>query len=91
MRYAEKIAHTVMEHHRVNDRREFFEIAPLPYFTPMEQSCYDKTSIYLEYFIELIEEHFGYGNFWYHDVDIEKMYEFYRQGQLLFPEGIKGY
>ena len=41
MRLAEKAAHECLRGHRVNDRREFFEIAPLEHFDEYEARNYD--------------------------------------------------
>lgn len=56
MRIAEHIAHVVLDDHRINKRREFFEIAPTPHFTQFEQTDYDTTSVFLDALLELIEE-----------------------------------
>ncbi|MDV7708525.1 GIY-YIG nuclease family protein (plasmid) [Acinetobacter baumannii] len=61
MRKAEKIAHIRLEDHRVNPRREFFEIAPLPHFNEFERTDYDISCTFLDVLIELIETDFRYG------------------------------
>lgn len=43
MRLAEKAAHICLKMHRVNNKREFFEIADALNFTELERSCYDST------------------------------------------------
>lgn len=60
MRKAERIAHIRLDSHRVNSRREFFEIAPLPNFNDFERTNYDMSCIYLDALIQLIEDDFDY-------------------------------
>lgn len=60
MRKAERIAHIRLNRHRVNSRREFFEISPLPHFNDFERTNYDMSCIYLDALIELIEDDFDY-------------------------------
>lgn len=77
MRHAEKIAHIRLEEHRVNPRREFFEIAPLPHFSDFERTDYDISCIYLDALIELIENDFEYCEISYQRINsIEELKNF---------------
>ncbi|CAI3155047.1 hypothetical protein MWMV18_MWMV18_02052 [Acinetobacter calcoaceticus] len=60
MRHAEQVAHLRLDSHRINPRREFFEIAPLPHFNDFERRDYDMSCIFLDTLIELIEDDFDY-------------------------------
>ncbi|MFP0265674.1 GIY-YIG nuclease family protein [Acinetobacter pittii] len=60
MRRAEQVAHLRLDSHRINPRREFFEIAPLPHFNDFERRDYDMSCIFLDTLIELIEDDFDY-------------------------------
>lgn len=63
-RIAEKIAHDVLSGHRINERREWFEIAPVcsQLWFPGIQGDYDTTSNYLDALLEVIEDAFEYCN-----------------------------
>jgi hypothetical protein len=83
MLLAEKAAHVCLDGHRINSRREFFEIAPLPYFDDFERTDYETTCVYLDTLIEIIEEGFKTLELNYMDIDINKLYQLYRaQGNL---------
>lgn len=47
MRLAEKAAHAALEAHRINPRREFFEIAPSPHFNLEERHNSETTDAIL--------------------------------------------
>lgn len=70
-RVAEKIAHGVLAEHRINDRREWFEIAPIQsvLWFPGIQGDYDTTSVYLDALVEVIENAFDYFNMQYHSLN----------------------
>lgn len=61
-RYAEKVAHSVLDGHRIYYRREWFEVIPpeSSLWVPGIESCYDTTTTCLDTLIELIEESFSY-------------------------------
>ncbi|MFC3153176.1 GIY-YIG nuclease family protein [Litoribrevibacter euphylliae] len=83
MRLAEKAAHECLRGHRINDRREFFEIAPSEHFDEYESRDYDLSCVYLDTLIEIIEEGFSYMNLEFMSVDIRKLYQLYLdQGNL---------
>lgn len=82
MRQAEKIAHYRLQDHRINPRREFFEIAPSMDFHDFERMDYDITSTCLDVLIELIEEDFQINSMDYVDVDIQKLYTAHLNGEL---------
>ncbi|MDF2274629.1 GIY-YIG nuclease family protein [Aeromonas caviae] len=83
MALAEKAAHTCLEGHRINPRREFFEIAPLPDFDDFERTDYETTCVYLDTLIEVIENGFYTLELNYMSVDIDKLYQLYLdQGDL---------
>lgn len=91
MRLAERVAHTLLSGHRLNSRREFFEIAPSSDFDMYEQNCYDTTSCFLETLVEIIEDGLHELDILFYPVDIFKLYESYIQTQQLFPDGVKGF
>lgn len=91
MRLAEKGAHALLSGHRVNSRREFFEIAPSSDFDIYEQNCYDTTSCFLETLVEIIEDGLNELEIFFYAVDIHQLYENYIETQRLFPEGVKGF
>lgn len=70
-REAEKIAHEVLSGHRINERREWFEIAPIDseLWFPGIQGDYDTTSIYLDALLEVIENTFDYCGMQYHSIN----------------------
>ena len=69
--------------HRINNRREFFEIAPSEYFDKYESSDYDISSCYLNTLIEIIENGFNYIDIFFISIDINKLYRlFLEQGNL---------
>jgi hypothetical protein len=82
MRRAERIAHYRLEYHRINPRREFFEIAPRQDFNEFERMDYDITSTCLDVLIELIEDDFYMYSMEYLSVDIQKLYEMHLNGEL---------
>jgi len=83
MRLAEKAAHECLRGHRINNRREFFEIAPSEYFDKYESSDYDISSCYLNTLIEIIENGFNYIDIFFISIDINKLYRlFLEQGNL---------
>lgn len=83
MRLAEKAAHECLRGHRINDRREFFEIAPLEHFDEYEARDYDMSCFYLDTLIEIIEEGFYYLGLEFVSIDIQKLYRlFIEQGNL---------
>lgn len=73
-RLAESAAHAILDDHRVNGRREFFEIAPLPYFSDFERRDYDITSDFLDALIERIEEGFDYWGISYRMAGSEEIF-----------------
>lgn len=84
MRLAEKVAHACLSGHRINERREFFEIAPSEYFDKYESSDYDISSGYLNTLIEIIEDGFKYMDIYFVSIDINKLHKlFLEQGNLL--------
>ncbi|HHP0514352.1 TPA: GIY-YIG nuclease family protein [Vibrio harveyi] len=70
-RKAEKIAHAVLADHGINERREWFEIAPIQssLWFPGIQGDYDTTSTDLDALLEIIEEEFEYCDMPYHSID----------------------
>lgn len=56
MRLAERATHAVLHDHRINGRREFFEIAPTPDFSVAEQTDYDLSCTFLDHLLEIMEE-----------------------------------
>lgn len=72
---AEQAAHEILKGHRVNGRREFFEIAPLPHFSSFERTDYDITSDFLYTLRGLIEEGWDFLDITYHDASPEDIYE----------------
>lgn len=65
---AEDAAHYILDEHKVNERREFFEIAPLPHFNIFERSDYDITSEFLYFLKGRIEEGWDFLEIVYRDV-----------------------
>ena len=64
MRYAEKIAHDSLSDHRINNRREFFEILTIPdcislNISEYERYNYDASCMYLDALINAIEDNFS--------------------------------
>lgn len=82
MRQAENIAHNRLQDHRINPRREFFEIAPSMDFHDFERMDYDITSTYLDVLIELIEGDFQINSMNFLVVDIQKAYTAHLNGEL---------
>lgn len=83
MRLAEKAAHECLRGHRINERREFFEIAPSEHFDEYESRDYDLSCVYLDTLIEIIEDGFHYMDLEFIPVDIRKLYQLYLdQGNL---------
>ena len=82
MRQAEQIAHCRLEDHRINPRREFFEIAPRRDFDEFERMDYDVTSTCLDVLIELIENDFATHSMQYCSVDVNKLYEMHLKREL---------
>lgn len=76
---AEEAAHEILSGHRVNGRREFFEIAPLPHFGSFERTNYDITSDFLYTLRGLIEEGLNFLAIIYHDASPEDVYEAHQQ------------
>lgn len=70
-RLAEQIAHAVLDDHRINERREWFEIAPSQseLWFPGIQGDYDTTSVYLSALIEELEGAFAYHGVKYQSLD----------------------
>lgn len=56
MRLAENAAHVVLEAHRINPRREFFEIAPSPGFNLQERHDDINTDSILWYLAGLLDD-----------------------------------
>lgn len=57
---AEKIAHDVLIAHRINMKREWFEIVPVNSMNrfPGVEGCYDDTSVFLEALVWQIQDAF---------------------------------
>ncbi|HAS6087995.1 TPA: GIY-YIG nuclease family protein [Vibrio parahaemolyticus] len=91
MRKAEEVAHFVLKDHRINPKREFFEIAPEPHFSAYDTVDYDTSCIYLDALIEIIDNMLYDMDVEAVDVNIRKFYEHYYEGRYLFPEGVKGF
>ncbi|PTT24256.1 GIY-YIG nuclease family protein [Pseudomonas sp. HMWF021] len=78
---AEQAAHEVLRGHRVNDRREFFEIAPLPHFSSFERTNYDITSDFLYTLKGLIEEGWDFLEIEYCDASPAEVREVHNQSR----------
>lgn len=78
---AEQAAHEVLRDHRVNERREFFEIAPLPHFSEFERTNYDVTSDFLYTLKGLIEEGWNFLDIKYRDASPAEIHEVHNQSR----------
>lgn len=85
MRLAEQVAHNRLADQRVNDRREFFEIAPRRDFWPHEYTCYDTTTVCLDVLIELIEDDFSMSGIGYYSLNIQQAYQHYLNNNKTLP------
>ncbi|EGQ7698210.1 TPA: GIY-YIG nuclease family protein [Vibrio parahaemolyticus] len=80
MREAEKVAHYRMRGHRINDRREFFNIvtdeAALELETPHQHfGGHDLADIYLDRLRELIEDDWECCGIYYESKDLSEFFE----------------
>jgi hypothetical protein len=82
---AERIAHGRLADHRVNDKREFFEIAPTHLCWEWEYQSYEVTTVYLDVLIELIEGDFNTFDINYMDVDVQKAYDHHLTNNKTLP------
>lgn len=82
MRTAERIAHNRLADHRINPRRELFFIAPRKDFSEFEQNNYETTSVFLNTLTELIEVDFCKGGIAYREVDLQKFWDAYFNGEI---------
>lgn len=78
---AERIAHNRLADHRINSRREFFQIAPSTDFSELERMCYDTTTICLEVLEGLIEGDWANAGIAFQKMDVRKMYEVHLRGE----------
>ncbi|HGF4916494.1 GIY-YIG nuclease family protein [Vibrio parahaemolyticus] len=87
---AERVAHAVLEGHRVNPNREFFYIVP-PMSNLPGQYCPDTCDCYLYTLAGLIEERFSDCNIEAIPIDLNWFKQKYAERLQLFPEGVKGF
>jgi len=81
MRLAEQAAHDILSGHRVNNRREFFEIAPLPHFNEFERTNYDVTSEFLYTLTGLIEDGWDYLEIQYREASPKELHDIHYQAK----------
>ncbi|RZG14062.1 GIY-YIG nuclease family protein [Pseudoalteromonas sp. CO342X] len=91
MRRAEALIHAYLHKHRINERREYFYISIPEHFEDPSHLSRSELTSRLYGLAESIDDALYYEGFSARLVDIDELYERYKNRIKMFPEGVRGF